>query len=218
MDLVTRTAFTHNHQVSLSAGTDISSVYMSIGYLDQESPMIDQDYKRYSFNLNGDVQATRWLRMGMGINASHSIQNYGMINNGGNTVKKDSYRYATSLEPYAPAYDQEGNILVEPAKDGPSEHNILLNINEATNETRTYAVMANSFAEATLLPWLKWRTNFGVQYRNTRVGAYYAPILPILSEAAIPTPKWPLTAIIKNSPGHWKTLFISIRHWPIYTP
>ena len=33
--------------------------------------------------------------------------------------------------------------------------------------------MLSSFAEATILPWLKWRTNLGVQYRNSREGSYY---------------------------------------------
>ena len=57
-DYVTRTAVTHNHQMSLSAGTEKSKLYMSLAYLDQQSPMKDQDYKRYTINLNGEIQAT----------------------------------------------------------------------------------------------------------------------------------------------------------------
>lgn len=33
--------------------------------------------------------------------------------------------------------------------------------------------MLSSFAEAQILPWLKWRTNFGTQFRNSREGSYY---------------------------------------------
>lgn len=73
-DYVTRTAITHNHQLSLSAGTEKSKLYMSLAYLDQQSPMKDQDYKRYTVNLNGEIQATDFLKVGMGVNLSHSIK------------------------------------------------------------------------------------------------------------------------------------------------
>lgn len=170
-DMATRTALTHNHQISLSAGSETSKLYMSFAYLDQESPMIDQDYKRYTLNINGEIQATKWLKVGLGINANHSIKNYGIVSNFVNTTAKDSYGLAINLMPYAPAYDENGEVLAP--TDGPSRHNILLNIKEAQNETRYYGAMISSFAEATILPWLKWRTNFGAQYRNSREGSYY---------------------------------------------
>ena len=31
----------------------------------------------------------------------------------------------------------------------------------------------NSYAEVNLFPWLRWRTNFGAQFRNSREGSYY---------------------------------------------
>ena len=73
-DYVTRTAITHNHQISLSAGSEKSNLYISLAYLDQESPMKDQDFKRYTANINGEIQATNFLKVGMGMNASHSIK------------------------------------------------------------------------------------------------------------------------------------------------
>lgn len=169
--LVTRTALTQNHQMSISAGTETSKLYMSLAYLDQEVPMKDQDFKRYTANINGEIAPTKWLTVGMGINANHSIKNYGIASNFGNTVAKDSYGLAMNLMPYAPAYDEEGKVLI--AETGLSEHNILRNINSAKNEYRYYGIMFSSFAEATILPWLKWRTNLGAQYRNSREGSYY---------------------------------------------
>lgn len=171
-DYVTRTAITNNHQVSLSSGSENTSLYMSLAYLDQQAALTDQDYKRYSININGDIQATKWLKVGIGINGSHSIQNYGIVDNGSNTVAKDSYGLAMNLASYAPAYDADGSILR--VNNGPSYHNVLRNIEEAQNETRNYSLMMSSYAEATLLPWLKWRTNFGTQFRNSRQGNYYS--------------------------------------------
>jgi TonB-linked SusC/RagA family outer membrane protein len=173
-DYVTRTAATHNHQVSLSSGTDKSRLYMSVAYLDQQSTMVDQDYKRYTANVSGEIKPRKWLTVGLGMNGSHSIRNYGIVSNFSNTVAKDSYGLATNLMPYAPAYNEDGTILAPGEDQGPSADNVLLNINTATNETRYYGLMFNSFAEIQIMPWLKWRTNFGYQFRNSREGSFYA--------------------------------------------
>lgn len=176
-DYVTRTALTHNHQISLSAGTEKSKLYMSLAYLDQESTMKDQDYVRYTVNINGEIQATDFLKVGLGLNANTSIKNYGIVSNFVNTSAKDSYGLATDLMPYAPAFDEKGDLLY--VKNGPSQHNALVNISEATNETRYYGAMFSSYAELDFgkiweyLKGFKWRTNVGAQYRNSREGSYY---------------------------------------------
>ena len=176
-DYVTRTAITHNHQISLSAGSEKSNLYISLAYLDQESPMKDQDFKRYTANINGEIQATNFLKVGMGINASHSIKNYGIINNTSNSTYKDSYGYAVAKMPFAPAYDEEGKPLN--VDGGPSQYNPMLDVYQATNETRYYSVMFNSYGEIDFgkiwspVEGLKWRTNLGTQYRNSRYGSYY---------------------------------------------
>lgn len=170
--LVTRTAITQNHQISLSAGYDKSNLYMSLAYLDQQVPMKDQNYKRYTVNINGTITPLNWLTVGFNLNAAHSIKNYGIISNFNNTVAKDSYGLAMTLMPYAPAYDENGDILI--ASTGLSEHNVLRNINSATNEYRYYGTMFSSYAEIKILPWLKWRTNLGAQYRNSRYGSFYS--------------------------------------------
>ena len=176
-DYVTRTAITHNHQISLSAGSEKSNLYISLAYLDQESPMKDQDFKRYTANINGEIQATNFLKVGMGMNASHSIKNYGIINNTSNSTYKDSYGYAVAKMPFAPAYDEEGKPLN--VDGGPSQYNPMLDVYQATNETRYYSVMFNSYGEIDFgkiwspVEGLKWRTNLGTQYRNSRYGSYY---------------------------------------------
>jgi len=169
--LATHTAFSQNHQLSLSAGNENSKLYFSLGYLDQAVPMIDQNYKRYTVNINGEITPKKWITVGMGINANHSIKNYGIVSNAANTVAKDSYGLAMNLMPWTPAYNSDGSVLV--TNDGDAYHNILRDMNSSVNEYRYYAVNFSSFAEVTLLPWLKWRTNLGAQYRNSRLGSSY---------------------------------------------
>ena len=178
-ELVTRTAFTHNHQISLSAGTETSKLYVSLGYLDQKVPMKDQDFKRYTANINGEIIPTKWLKVGMGLNATHSIKNYGIVSNTSNTGAKDSYGLAMDMMPWVPAYNEDGSILEVASADDQAYHNPLRNIDDAWNETRYYGVNFSSYAELDFgqfwepLKGVKWRTNLGAQYRNSRVGSYY---------------------------------------------
>ncbi len=177
--LVTRTGITQNHQISLSAGTEISNLYVSLAYLGQEAALKDQDYKRYSANVNGEITPKPWLTVGLGLQASHSIQNYGIIYNTANTAAKDSYGYALSLLPIYPAFDENGDPILGSGGSNGLEHNPAWDIDKAVNETRVTSVMLSSHADLdfgkmwTPLNGLKWRTNLGVQSRNSRFGSYY---------------------------------------------
>jgi len=187
-DLVTRTGIASNHQISLSAGTETSKLYISAAYLNQKSPMKDQDYERFTANINGEVSPFKWLKAGMSMNANHSIQNYGVIQNSSNSGgggAKDSYSLARVMMPYAPAYDEDGNIL-NTQRIGLSANNPILNMADATNEYRVYSFMNSSFTEISFTPDLKYRMNFGTQYRVRRYGMYYGPTYtnPVAAGAA----------------------------------
>ncbi len=173
-DLVSRLAVTNNYSLSLSSGTDKSSLYFSGGILNQKGAMIDQDYKRYNVTLKGDVSPRQWIKIGLSTNASYSLQNYGVAENSSNAGGKDSYSQALALMPYAPAYDEQGNIL-NTNRSGLSAHNVLLNIENATNEHIQYTVLSNAFAEIRFAPWLKYNVKFGAQYTGTEYGSFYGP-------------------------------------------
>lgn len=176
--LVTRTGFTQNHQISLSAGSEKSSLYMSFGYLGQKMPLKDQDYQRFTVNINGDIHPTSFLDVGMSLNGSVSTQNYGIIYNFDNQVAKDSYGEAMDIMPWVPAYSDDGSYLVG-STSGQAGHNVLSDIDQAKNEFRYYGVSLSSYAELQFgkiwapLNGLKWRTNFGSQFRQKRYGSFY---------------------------------------------
>ena len=173
-DLVTRTGVTNNHQVSVTSGSQKGSLYFSLGYLDQKYPMKDQNYERYTVNINGNANPISWLKIGTSLNAAYSVQNYGMVNNpSDNAGAKDSYSQALALKPYAPAYDEDGNVLKPGMGNGPSANNVLVNMANGTNENRVYSIMNSTFAEVKLFPWLRYRVNIGGQFRLVRNGSYY---------------------------------------------
>jgi TonB-linked SusC/RagA family outer membrane protein len=145
-----------------------------LAYLDQKGALIDQDYKRYSLNLKGDVTPRKWLTVGLALSAIKSLQNYGVAENRSNGGGKDSYSQAQSLMPYASAYDENGDIL-NTNKVGLSEHNVLLNIANATNEHQQFSTLSNAFAEVRFAPWLKYNVKLGAQFTQREYGYFYGP-------------------------------------------
>ena len=56
--------------VSISGGSNTTSYYISLGYLDQQGIKARSDYKRYNLNTNLDTQVTDWLKAGLSISLS----------------------------------------------------------------------------------------------------------------------------------------------------
>lgn len=174
-DAALRQGITQNHQLSLTAGTQAAHLALSLGYYDQRGVQKDQDYKRYSAHINGDIKPNNWLTVGSSVIASLSIQNYGILGpNTSNTGSKDLYSRATDQFPYALPRDSSGAWIRNPGGNL-NLWNPLIDIDQVKNERRTSAVFANAFGEVQFTPWLKYRLNFGVQYRGYRNGRWTGP-------------------------------------------
>jgi TonB-linked SusC/RagA family outer membrane protein len=175
-DDVMRTGLNQSHQISLSSGTDISRLYISFAYLDQLGVQKDQDYTRYTLNTNGDITPAKWMTIGASVNASLSLQNFGiMAPNTSNTGSKDLYSRANDQFPFALPKDASGNWIRNPGGNL-SLWNPLIDIDQVLNERRIASVFANSFGEVAFTPWLKYRINFGTQFRQYRNGSWTGPL------------------------------------------
>jgi TonB-linked SusC/RagA family outer membrane protein len=175
MDAATRTGITQNHQVSLTAGSDISRLLISLNYYNQQGVQKDQDYKRYTATINGDVTPNKWLNLGTNIITSLSTQNYGIFGpNTSNTGSKDLYSRTTDMFPYALPTDANGVPIRNPGGNI-SLWNPLIDIDQVLNERRTTAILAGVFAELKFTPWLRYHVNFSGQYRNLRSGSWTGP-------------------------------------------
>jgi len=170
-----RQGITQNHQVSLSSGTDNSRVYVSFAVLNQIGVQKDQDYRRYTLNLNSEITPHKWITIGASVNASLSDQNFGIQGpNTSNTGSKDLYSRATDQFPYALPKDSNG-AWIRNSGGNLSLWNPLIDIDQSLNDRRAAAVYASAFAEVRFTPWLKYRSNFGIQYRQNRNGSWTGP-------------------------------------------
>ena len=100
------------YNLAVNGGTDRSSFYASLSYLDNEGITANSNYERFTGRMKADYQVKNWLKVGG--NASYtrfdanSLGEDGASNSSGNI-----FAYATQIAPIYPLYvrDANGNIL-----------------------------------------------------------------------------------------------------------
>lgn len=166
-DEVYRSGKTQNHNISLSGGTSRLSVYGSVNYLDFENYIINNRLRRGSLRLNATLRATDWLQFGINSQYSRGFQ-YGLGSGTGGAasgIPLGPLRYY----PNVPVRDGNGNFYL-------GQGNNLLTVGILPNPVApllanfdnldTRRLTASGFAEATIIRGLKFKTQFGADYRQ----------------------------------------------------
>lgn len=179
------------YNVSVSAGTDKSSFYASISYLNNEGITAKSDYERLTGRLKADYQVKDWLKFGANMSYTHfdanSLGEDGASNSSGNI-----FAYATQIAPIYPLYvrDGQGNIMKDsngitvydfgnnnaglsrPYLSGGNAYaaNLL-----DTNNAEGNAMTATGFAEIRFLKDFKFTWTSGVAIDETRSTSFTNP-------------------------------------------
>ena len=77
IDEILRTAPVQSYQLSASGKSDMGSIYMSGGYMEQVGIVKNTDYHRINFRLNGTLNITKKLRLGVSLAPSVAKQRRG---------------------------------------------------------------------------------------------------------------------------------------------
>lgn len=173
-DLVSQTSITHEHTISASGGGDKFNGYGSFGYLNNEGTMIGQKYERYTAKASVDITPVSWFRMGATINTTMSYQDYGYSQN---SVASDIYGAAKRIFNYALPYNEDGSIVQVPGGDD-SMYTIINEWDNTVSKRETFRALGSFYGQfdlgemASVLKGLRFRLNFGPDYRNYRAGQY----------------------------------------------
>ncbi|MDR2917174.1 MAG: TonB-dependent receptor [Tannerella sp.] len=177
-DFVTQTGITTEHTISGSGGNERSQSYVSFGWLSNEGTIKGQDYNRYTAKVSNDLKPTDWLSLGATINATYSIQNYGMSNDGGTTSgPRSAYAAATRNLPYAVAYDDNGNRIEYPGADSKIK-TVVDEWQYSTDERKVFRALGSFYAQLNIgkiwepLEGLSYKINFGPDFRYYRRGLF----------------------------------------------
>ncbi|MGC8802712.1 MAG: SusC/RagA family TonB-linked outer membrane protein, partial [Bacteroidales bacterium] len=76
MNEIFSTAPMQSHTVSATTGNENANLYLSASYYTQDGVvgLGRNNFTRYTFKINGDVQANKWLKLGTNVNVAHSEQ------------------------------------------------------------------------------------------------------------------------------------------------
>ena len=144
-DLIFRTALMHNHQISLSGGSENNQYAVTGNFFNQDGIVINSDLKRASLRANVDSKISNWINVQTSLTASRTFSNVafsegdgaqgGGVINGALAIPSTMYVYnedgTFSTMNQTPYGVTTGNpyALAELAKDKSTINRVIANVN-----------------------------------------------------------------------------------------
>ena len=162
-----------NHNFSVSNGTDKNKFYLGVGYVSEEGLIDYENYKKFTFNLNNELQVSDAIKVGVGFSGVDArpaqLHSFGSALNA--TPIVDPYNLTVS------AYNQLP-VQIGGAQIG----NPLLYVEgtQGTQLNRETRFVGNVFAEIKLVKDLKFRAAYYADLGYNK-GRGYSPVFNIYS-------------------------------------
>ena len=168
-DMYYRTAQVTSHDLAISGGTEKSNYSFGAGYYKDEAVLPGQSYTRYSVRGSLDQEVGKYFRFGFTTNNNFSI------NDGGNLGIYGNISTSSISNPY-----NEDGTLKRTVKM-PLDENWVLTRNSINNlgdqwidQTKALGSYNTIYGEMKIpgVEGLKYRTNVGLNYRQSNSGNY----------------------------------------------
>jgi TonB-dependent starch-binding outer membrane protein SusC len=152
-DAATRTGVSKEIDMSLTGGSDKSTYFIGGTYADQDGFIIGNGLKRNGVRLNLSTDAKPWLKIGMNTGISEVLID--RIGSENNTAAPLTSAYLQ--QPFLTPYDNKGNLVRLDFIP-----NIVAIEKLNTNNSNTFRVTGNLFADIKINNYLNFRTDFGL--------------------------------------------------------
>ena len=151
----------HEHNVSISGGTQNSNFFISAGYMDQQGTMTETYFERFSLRANSSFTKGKFT---FGENLSLTRTN-SVGQQGGNQAEGNTMTQILKTQAIIPVRDIQGNFASGKANGLSNGSNpVARQIRGKDNDFTGYRVLGNFYGEVELLKGLKARSSFGVDY------------------------------------------------------
>lgn len=167
-DEITRTAFTHNYQLSVTSKGDKYSIYASAGYLNQEGVIKNTGFERFSFRVNASLNINKIFTAG--INVAPTV----MTRDRGESEGKDKTIMSSLQTVPIIGMDQGTRTLgfSQFRKDDVNPYQRLMQVTDSRRD-RNFAV--SSWIEANIIKGMVFKTMFNYNSDNRR-DEYFLPL------------------------------------------
>ncbi|GAB3908457.1 TonB-dependent receptor [Larkinella knui] len=181
-DMIFQNAPISSYQLTASGGSEKVQYMVSGNYLKQNGIVKRSGIDRYTVRTNIDAQVTSYLKMGISLSPSFSIED--RVNTDGHWANNGVINAALSLPPFVPIYQPGTSVYNSQAfyaapYDWPGITNPVANIYEIDNKLRTTRLLGNAYAEVKLPFGILYRGTIGGDVRQTRQNYYQTSALPL---------------------------------------
>jgi TonB-linked SusC/RagA family outer membrane protein len=154
---ITRNAPTQSHNISISSGSDKSSYFFSLGYLNQQGIANYSYLKRYSVRANTQFNIKDKIRVG-----ENAYLFYGDNPKFNNQQEGSPFSMAFREDAIIPVYDIMGNFAGTKSQDLGNAQNVYANeYRTKDNKGNQWDMQGNVYAEVDFLKHFTARTSFG---------------------------------------------------------
>lgn len=175
-DVILRTAYSHNAQVSASGGSEKTQFMVSGGYLSSEGVVDQNEYERIT--LRSNIRHKLSDRFKLGVNIGLSRTNDSSFGTAG---KSDAVSLALQSDPIFPLYVETGSLGF---KDPNSIWNTFVKYGfqlwhpysltrEMTKKKITNVITANTYTEWNILNGLSFKTALNTNIEDTHYTSYW---------------------------------------------
>lgn len=173
METLIEPASTQTHQLSVSKGSDKSSLFASFSYFDQKGIIAPEksNAKRFTARINSDQQVNNFLSFGQTLFLIHANNERIPENNAFGSPLSDALVY----DPLTPLYDENGTFGFAQSPYVQKEYlNPQSRIFISNNKTFQDGIQGNVFLKINPIKNLSVKTDFGMDY-NYYNGEGFSP-------------------------------------------
>lgn len=177
-DEIFRNSFSHNHQVSLSAGNEKTQVYASLGYNNSQGIVLGSYFERISGRINVNHQVNKWLKIGLRQMVSFS-ENKGHSDQ---STQEQGMGYATPIgllgqsDPTAKPKNEDGSWNENVSWSGYTENpHLLFDSDREYNIFNTMRSLTNVDIDVRFCDELTLKNTFGYDYIDNKQSLWWAP-------------------------------------------
>ncbi|HZK61966.1 MAG TPA: SusC/RagA family TonB-linked outer membrane protein, partial [Anaerovoracaceae bacterium] len=164
-DYVIHNSTSNNNEISVTGGDAKTSFNISLGYMNENGLLRNDNLKRYNGRITLDHQITKNLKTG--INLLYTVRNWNRRDDG-------IYYYLASFYSLSQIYLSDGSLLPYPSELGKSYCNPLFNEVPGyyKNNNQNSRVFGNMYLEWNIVKGLSFKSVFGLDTSSDRLGWY----------------------------------------------
>lgn len=171
-DEIYRSAVVQEYDLAVTGGGNNTIYSVSANYLDEEGMLKYTEFKRFNLRLNVESNFNKWLKVGQQMQGVFINEFGNLSDNGEGTVISNAYR----SQPIIPVYDIAGNFAGSRAPEMGNSSNPVAQLYRARNNNGKWMrAMGNTYAEATILKGLSFKTLLGYNFGIWNYKGYSIP-------------------------------------------